>query len=34
MRVKICGTATFADLACALTEGADAIGFPMGITRM
>lgn len=34
MRVKICGTATFADLACALTAGADAIGFPMGITHV
>lgn len=34
MRVKICGTTTFADLACALTEGADAIGFPMGITHV
>ena len=34
MRVKICGTATFADLACALTAGADAIGFLMDITHV
>lgn len=34
MRVKICGTATFADLACALTAGADAVGFLMGITHV
>ena len=34
MRVKICGTATFADLACAIAAGADAIGFLMGITHV
>lgn len=34
MRVKICGTATFADLACAVAAGADAIGFLMGITHV
>lgn len=34
MRVKICGTATFADLDCAVAAGADAIGFLMGITHV
>ncbi|MDR0981600.1 MAG: phosphoribosylanthranilate isomerase [Methanocalculaceae archaeon] len=34
MRVKICGTATFADLACAVAAGADAVGFLMGITHV
>ncbi|HJJ91108.1 MAG TPA: phosphoribosylanthranilate isomerase [Methanocorpusculum sp.] len=33
MRVKICGTATFADLICAVRARADAIGFLMGITH-
>lgn len=34
MRVKICGTATFADLDCAVAAGADAVGFLMGITHV
>ena len=34
MRVKICGTATFADLSCAVAAGADAAGFLMGITHV
>ena len=34
MRVKICGTATFADLECAVAAGADAVGFLMGITHV
>ena len=34
MRVKICGTATFADLGCAVAAGADAVGFLMGITHV
>ncbi|MDR3101850.1 MAG: phosphoribosylanthranilate isomerase [Methanocalculaceae archaeon] len=33
MRVKICGTATLADLLCAVAAGADAVGFLMGITH-
>ncbi|HJK54247.1 MAG TPA: phosphoribosylanthranilate isomerase, partial [Methanocorpusculum sp.] len=32
--VKICGTATFADLDCAVAAGADAVGFLMGITHV
>ena len=34
MRVKICGTGTPADLACAVAAGADAAGFLMGITHV
>ena len=34
MRVKICGTATFADLDYAVAAGADAVGFLMGITHV
>ncbi len=34
MRVKICGTATPADLACAVAANADAVGFLMGITHV
>ena len=34
MRVKICGMTTFADLACAIAAGADAIGFLMGIMHV
>lgn len=33
MRVKVCGTATVADLACAIAAGADAVGFLMGVTH-
>lgn len=34
MRVKVCGTATLADLFCAVAAGADAIGFLMGILHV
>lgn len=32
MRVKFCGTATLADMQCAIDAGCDAMGFIMGVT--
>jgi len=34
MKCKICGTATQADLKCAVDAGTDAVGFLMGITHL
>ncbi|MDU9376342.1 N-(5'-phosphoribosyl)anthranilate isomerase [Methanocorpusculaceae archaeon Sp1] len=34
MKVKICGTGSPNDLACAVAAGADAVGFLMGITHV
>jgi len=34
MKCKICGTATPADLKCAVDAGTDAVGFLMGITHL
>ncbi|MBP7412213.1 MAG: phosphoribosylanthranilate isomerase, partial [Methanoculleus sp.] len=32
MRVKFCGTASLADMRCAIDAGCDAVGFIMGVT--
>jgi len=33
MRVKFCGTASLADMQCAVDAGCDAVGFIMGVTH-
>ncbi|MCC7555970.1 MAG: phosphoribosylanthranilate isomerase [Methanoculleus horonobensis] len=33
MRVKFCGTASLADMECAVDAGCDAVGFIMGVTH-
>ncbi|SCL74481.1 N-(5'-phosphoribosyl)anthranilate isomerase [Methanoculleus chikugoensis] len=33
MRVKFCGTASLADMRCAVDAGCDAVGFIMGVTH-
>lgn len=33
MRVKFCGTASLADMRCAIDAGCDAVGFIMGVTH-
>lgn len=33
MRVKFCGTASLADMQCAIDAGCDAVGFIMGVTH-
>ncbi|ABN57943.1 MULTISPECIES: phosphoribosylanthranilate isomerase [Methanoculleus] len=33
MRIKFCGTASLADMRCAIDAGCDAVGFIMGVTH-
>lgn len=33
MRIKFCGTASLADIRCAVSAGCDAVGFIMGVTH-
>ncbi|MDD3856759.1 MAG: phosphoribosylanthranilate isomerase [Methanoculleus sp.] len=33
MRIKFCGTASLADIRCAVAAGCDAVGFIMGVTH-
>ena len=33
MRIKFCGTASLADMQCAIDAGCDAVGFIMGVTH-